>query len=97
MDVMNNRLPWPLLRAKIISMADSWADEDISTQCSCSMEEVKRALADVQSSGWWLQCRKSGRTWITRNSKAAYRIVCLQGLVDWDWGAGKIVGEEVRL
>ena len=72
---------------RVAQMADTFDLDDIAEILGLTVSEVKQLLAQAgrPEQPWVLRCNKSGRTWSCRSRRAAYRLVCLYGLTQWDW------------
>lgn len=81
----------PNERRRIVQMADTLDAEEIALRTGYDEDEVQWALEragvrrEVQ---WWVRCNRTGRSFVARSKWGAYRLVCLRGLTDWDWGTG---------
>lgn len=90
---MTNKIQWSDLKTKIKTMADTMDEDEIADLCRCSIGQVRLALQDTKAKPWWVIDNKTGRTWQPRSQRGAYRIVCMHGLTDWDWGQAEMIGE----
>lgn len=92
-----NRLQWGDLKRKIASLSDVHEEDEVAEICRIDIGTVRKALAELPTrSGWWVRCNKSGKALRARSKTGAYRLVCLHGLTDWEWGQGQIVGEGLQ-
>lgn len=73
--------------ARLRRMAESMTTAQIADAVGLEPDDVEHILAGTKggSQTWILRCARSGRSWRLRSQRAAYRQVCLLGLVDWDW------------
>jgi hypothetical protein len=79
------------IRTRLVQMADTLDAEEIALRTGYDEEDVQYVLdhAGVRlKSQWWVRCNRTGRSFVARSKRGAYRLVCLKGLVDWDWGRG---------
>lgn len=78
-------------RARVIQLADTLDAEEIALRTGYDEEDIQFVLdhAGVQrKTQWWIRCNRTGRTFVARSKRGAYRLVCLKGLTEWDWGSG---------
>lgn len=68
-------------------MCETMEVDDIATILGVKTEVVNAHLKD-KGMKFWLVCNRTGRRFQARTQRGLYRIACLQGLTDWDWGCG---------
>ena len=91
----SNNLPWEDQVRRIRGLAESFEIEDIAATLHISVGDVQRALDGMPRAKWWIRCNKSGAVRITYGRRGAYRLICLLGWTDWEWGQGE-VGQGVQ-
>ena len=74
-------------RRRILALSSLFASEDIADMLRIKQAEVEAVLESAGKAReiWEVTDNKTGRTFQTRSKRSAYRLVCLRGLVDWDW------------
>lgn len=88
-------IPWGDLSNRIRGLAESFEPDDIAEILRIPRADVDRAL-DGQSRGrWWIRNTKTGAVRTTFSRRGAYRLVCLLGWTEWQWGIGE-VGQGVQ-
>lgn len=81
----------PHTRARLVQMADTLDADEIALRTGYDEEDIQYVLDHARvrlQAQWWVRCNRTGRTFMARSKRGAYRLVCLRGLVDWDWGRG---------
>jgi hypothetical protein len=79
-----------LLVQRVEEMAELLTAEQIAELLLVDEEDVAEILERFRPRAvdWIVQCNRTGRWWVARTQRGAYRRVCLEGLTDWDcWGA----------
>lgn len=79
-------------RARLVQMADTLDADEIALRTGYDEEDIQFVLDHAQvrrQSQWWVRCNRMGRCFVARSKRGAYRLVCLKGLVDWEWGRGE--------
>ena len=73
--------------AHVANLANLFSPSDIADILKIPQSRVEELLdeAGTPRETWEVRCNKTGKTWQTRSRRSAYRLVCLHGLVDWDW------------
>ena len=78
-----------LLVQRVEEMAELLTAEQIADRLLVDPEDVAEVLERfrLRAVDWIVQCNRTGRWWVARTQRGAYRRVCVQGLTDWDcWG-----------
>lgn len=73
--------------ARVAELSNVFTPADIAEILKIPQSEVEDMLkrAGRGKDSWTVRCNRTGKTWQTRSKRAAYRLVCLLGLTDWDW------------
>ena len=79
-------------RERIVQMSDTLDVDDIALRTGYDEDDIQAALDHAglrRAPRWWVRCNRTGRTFTAGSKRGAYRLVCMKGLVDWDWGTGQ--------
>lgn len=79
------------IRTRLVQLADTLDVEAIAQLTGYDEEDIQYVLDHAgvsRQAQWWVRCNRSGRSYVARSKRGAYRLVCLKGLVDWEWGRG---------
>lgn len=76
----------------LLQLADTLDADEIARRTGHDEGDIQ-ALIDAAGvpgkSKWWVRCNRTGRLFTAASKSGAYRLVCLKGLTDWDWGRGE--------
>lgn len=73
--------------ASVMALIQTHDDDEIAEATGLPLSFVRLTTREHRAkSGKWLRDNKTGRIFWARSNKALYRMVCIRGLVDWDFG-----------
>lgn len=86
------------MRRRVIELSHLHDATEIAEIANVPLGMVRSILDAIPPSEmWWLRNNRTGRCWTRlRSDRGAYRLVCLLGLTDWDWGLGNAPGERAQ-
>ena len=70
---------------RMASMAETFSADEIAAMLHMDAEDVADILERFRPRrlDWIVLCRRTGRWWVARTQRGAYRRACLEGLTDW--------------
>lgn len=91
MNVMENNLPAPLLRKKVLEMAQTMSEFEVADLCRIPVGDV---LAILSTAGkrrvWAARCNRTGRVVTSISERGAYLKVQIVGFADWSFVEGGV-------